>query len=219
MRQHNIRNVPDARSLFKRILGAVTDVSAVTCCFVGSCGAKKFLKFLAASADSKKCRFSLCFCVFISYDTTHRNLPNRNKRTSRKTARRRCHKRSCAATLVTDEVSVNDGQLMNDGKHCPACGKDVGMASVMTALWPSRVKCPHCKARLTYLNSAALVVNLLAVWAGLGVIACYALQRWFSPHKPQFYFAIAALVVAAWLPVEFAATLYMRRFGKLEKLD
>ena len=108
---------------------------------------------------------------------------------------------------------------MSDGKHCPACGKDVGMASVMTALWPSRVKCPHCKARLAYLNGTALVINLLAVWAGLGVVACYALQLWFSPYKPQFYFAIAALVVAAWLPVELAATLYMRRFGKLEKLD
>ena len=108
---------------------------------------------------------------------------------------------------------------MNDGKHCPACGKDVGMASVMTALWPTRVKCPHCKTRLAYLNGAALVINLLAVWAALGVVACYALQRWFSPQKPQFYFAIAALVVAAWLPIEFIATLFMRRFGRLEKAD
>ncbi len=81
MRQHNIRNVPDGRSLFKRILDAVTDVSAVTCCFARSCDAKKILKFLKGTADSKKCRFSLCFFVFTSYDTTHRRPPNRNNRT------------------------------------------------------------------------------------------------------------------------------------------
>ncbi|MBW8883351.1 MAG: hypothetical protein JF612_00950 [Planctomycetia bacterium] len=114
---------------------------------------------------------------------------------------------------------MNDDKYSNDGKHCPVCGKDVGMASMITALWPTRIKCPHCKARLAYLNGSALVVNLLAVWAGLGVIAYYALQQWFSPYKPQFYFAIAALVVAAWLPIELVATLYMRRFGTLEKAD
>ncbi|HTM54143.1 MAG TPA: hypothetical protein VL175_08945 [Pirellulales bacterium] len=125
-----------------------------------------------------------------------------------------------AGSPADDGQHMNDGKhYMNDGKHCPACGKDVGMASVMTALWPTRVKCPHCKVRLAYLNGTALVINLLAVWAALGVVACYVLQRWFSPQKPQFYFAIAAIVVAAWLPIELAATLYMRRFGRLEKTD
>src|SRR5262249_24922967 len=86
MRRDNIRNVPDKRSLFKRIFDAVYDVSILSCCFVRSCAAKKFLKFLKRSADSKKCRFSLCFCRFLTYDTTHRRPPNRNKRTSRKNA-------------------------------------------------------------------------------------------------------------------------------------
>ena len=83
MRQHNIRNVPDARSLFKWILDAVNDVSTLSCCFAGCCAAKKILKFLRGSADSKNCPFSLCFCGLSSYDTTHRKLSNRNKRTTR----------------------------------------------------------------------------------------------------------------------------------------
>jgi hypothetical protein len=83
-RQHNIRNVPDARRLFKRILDAVNDVSTLSRCFVRCCAAKIFLKFLPASADSKNCRFSLCFCGLASYGTTHRKLPNRIKRTSEK---------------------------------------------------------------------------------------------------------------------------------------
>ena len=107
---------------------------------------------------------------------------------------------------------------MTDGKHCPACGKDIGMLTVMTALWPTRVRCPHCKARLTYTTGGALVLNLLVVLLALGAVACYVLQRWYSPKAPQFYFAIAALVVAVWLPVELAATLYMRRYGKLQKV-
>src|SRR5262245_66234546 len=105
---------------------------------------------------------------------------------------------------------------MNDGKHCPACGKDVGMASVMTALWPTRVKCPHCKMRLAYLNGTALVINLLAVWAALGVIACYALQRWFLPQEPQFYFAIAVVVVGAWMPHGFVESMSLDVFGMLD---
>src|SRR6267154_1628741 len=81
MRQHNIRNVPDDGSLFKWILGAVTDVSTVTCCFIRSCAAKNILKFLGGSADSKNCRISRCLCGFVSYDTTQRRLPNPIKRT------------------------------------------------------------------------------------------------------------------------------------------
>jgi hypothetical protein len=39
---------------------------------------------------------------------------------------------------------------MSDGRHCPACKKDIGLWPVFLAVWPTRVKCPHCKSLLRY---------------------------------------------------------------------
>ena len=58
---------------------------------------------------------------------------------------------------------------MNDGKHCPACGKDIGLWAVLLAAWPSRVRCPHCRARLSYGSCIVLVAILVSSLAVLFV--------------------------------------------------
>jgi len=79
------RNVPDVASRSKRFFHAVRRDCTVTSCFQYSCVAQIFLKYFAAIADSKFCRFSLWFCRFSTCGTTHRRLPNRyNRKSSRR---------------------------------------------------------------------------------------------------------------------------------------
>ena len=69
---------------------------------------------------------------------------------------------------------------MADGKRCPACGHDIGIWAVVSAMWPTRVWCPHCGARLRYRDHER--VSLIVVFAtiliglvssGLGLLAVF----------------------------------------------
>lgn len=113
---------------------------------------------------------------------------------------------------------------MSDGRHCPACEKDIGVWPVLTAGLPTRVRCPHCKARLTYGSSLLLMLGVVAMTAVVGVASYYAtlyllgrLSRVGEPLK--FYGVLVAVFLALWLPIEVAFTLVMRNRGELKKVD
>ena len=53
---------------------------------------------------------------------------------------------------LDDDLEVEDLAAEPDGKHCPACGKDIGFMSVAMAPLPHLVKCRHCKTKLRYLD-------------------------------------------------------------------
>src|SRR5579872_2331267 len=42
---------------------------------------------------------------------------------------------------------------MEDGKHCPTCGKDIGFLPIVCAISLSRIWCPRCSSRLQYLTT------------------------------------------------------------------
>ena len=107
---------------------------------------------------------------------------------------------------------------MRDGKHCPACGKDIGVWPVLMAGLPTWVRCPHCRARLSYGSSGLMVALLFAFFLALILAACYFAQRHYAANEIRFYVLLATIVVGAWLPVELLAAVYLRRHGKLEKL-
>jgi len=106
---------------------------------------------------------------------------------------------------------------MTDGKHCPACGKDIGLWPVLAAGLPSRIRCPHCQARLTYGGSGTLVACLFAILLTLAVGSFFVVSRQYSVRHLQFHAAFLAVALAVMLPVDLAATLYLRRFGVLTK--
>jgi len=106
---------------------------------------------------------------------------------------------------------------MNDGKHCPACGQDIGVWPVLMATLPNRIRCPHCKARLRYQNAGALIVNLLVLLLALCAVFYFSLRPRYGHGGLAFYLVVAGLAFAAWMPVELAATLYVRRRGTLQK--
>jgi hypothetical protein len=118
--------------------------------------------------------------------------------------------------------AMNDGihspSATDDGKHCPSCGQDIGIWPILLAGLPSWVRCPHCKSRLTYGNTGLLITLLFALLLLLSGAAFYFAKQHYSAHEARFFILIAVILLAFWLPIELAATLYLRRCGRLEKL-
>src|SRR5690349_5286892 len=112
--------------------------------------------------------------------------------------------------LAIDRRPYEYGLNMNDGKHCPACRKDIGIWPVLSATLPNRIRCPHCRARLSYDNAGALMINVMLLLILLCVGSYYFLRQRDTSTSVMFYVHVAALALAAWLPIELAATFYMR---------
>jgi hypothetical protein len=113
---------------------------------------------------------------------------------------------------------------MSDGKHCPACGKDIGIWPVLSAGLPSRVRCPHCKARLSYGSGFLLVLSVAVLAVCVGVASFYLASHHLAADsrisRPlKFYSILAAVFLALWVPVEIALTVYIRGRGELKKRD
>ena len=100
-----------------------------------------------------------------------------------------------------------------DGKHCPKCGKDIGVWPVMLAGLPNRIRCPNCRTRLVYRNTLAEFLVLLFIVLPLCVLASFAVVQFLNPYGTnQFDQAVAFLVLllVAWVPVELVAAIYLR---------
>ncbi len=106
-----------------------------------------------------------------------------------------------------------------DGKQCPACGKDIGLWPVVRAPFPDRIRCPHCRARLTYRGIGGLVVVLVLVAVALTL-------GWFVAANQlpaaNFWARLAIVVVGLgvlWVPVELWAAVYLRRAKVLSRAE
>jgi len=107
------------------------------------------------------------------------------------------------------------GSIMNDGKHCPVCGKDIGVWAVLKASWPTRVRCPHCKTRLSYGASVMLPVGLVAFLA----LLFYVVTLKYRLSDLKFHLIFFGLAVAILLPFELTASFYLRRRGILRRAN
>lgn len=96
---------------------------------------------------------------------------------------------------------------MRDGKHCPACGVDIGVRPVWFAPLPNLIRCPRCKARLSYEGIVAAVVVLVLLAVAVTAAAIFVT----SPIEGnQRLLAFAAVALGVWVPVELAGALYLR---------
>ena len=102
---------------------------------------------------------------------------------------------------------------MEDGSHCPRCQNDIGLWPVFVAGWPTRIKCPHCGARLGYdfrvwRVFALLVVPLVIVLTVVSAAIAYS-TFWHLGIVPS---AICALVVfvGLWAMFECFIAAYLR---------
>ena len=115
--------------------------------------------------------------------------------------------------------AVPHGAQSDDGRHCPSCRKDIGVWAVFTAGLPDRMRCPHCRSRLRYENATGVVVVLLAALAGV-VSGAFAMARFLFPSSfgPRNIF-FGAVVVAVWIPVEWAVVRFLRARRRLVSAD
>jgi hypothetical protein len=105
---------------------------------------------------------------------------------------------------------------MTDGKHCPACGKDIGLSTIMVAPLPNLIRCPHCRTRLVYRDTARVLVLLLLLATALGVGAFVAVERLPLPNLWTRLAVIIAGMFLLWLPIELWAAIYLRRTKRLD---
>lgn len=106
---------------------------------------------------------------------------------------------------------------MSDGKHCPACSRDIGVRPLLRTLSLDRVWCPHCRARLAYRDAAWLARVAYAVAVPLAAGALYAVTSVGVPNGPQLVIAYFALLLAFAVPLELAAISYLRRTKTLSR--
>jgi hypothetical protein len=99
---------------------------------------------------------------------------------------------------------------MANGKHCPACGRDIGVWPVFTAGLPNRIRCPHCSARLSYRGIVGVVFVLLVVLAGVVVGAYYAAAAIPGLHPDTQPVAVAGIILGTWAVVELAVVQFLR---------
>lgn len=109
---------------------------------------------------------------------------------------------------------------MGDGKHCPGCGKDIGMWPIFSAGLPNRIWCPHCKARLRYRNALGLLLGGLALAAAAALGSLYA-ARELVPSEPRLAQTGVVLLIffAVWCAVEFLLVWLLRSHYELEVVE
>src|SRR5438552_3882876 len=104
---------------------------------------------------------------------------------------------------------------MVDGKHCPACDRDIGVWPIFAAGLPNRIRCPHCSARLGYRGIGVVILALVVVLAGTAGGALYAASVIPGLHPDTQPVAAAGLLLGSWVLVELAAALFLRNNRQL----
>ncbi|MGP0068580.1 MAG: hypothetical protein ACLQGP_33895 [Isosphaeraceae bacterium] len=105
---------------------------------------------------------------------------------------------------------------MGDGKHCPGCGKDIGVWPVLSAALPTWIRCPHCKSRLRYRNIAGTMAIVLTGLCGLFVVTFVRVSLLKTPRRALIG---AAVVIVGYILVELATTWYLRNRRELDRAD
>lgn len=108
---------------------------------------------------------------------------------------------------------------MADGKHCPACGHDIGVRPIFTAGLPNWIRCPHCSARLRYRGIAGVALVLVAVLAAVVVGALYGASAIPGLHPSYQPAAAAGILFGAWAVVELAVARFLRGNRTLVRRD
>jgi hypothetical protein len=107
---------------------------------------------------------------------------------------------------------------MSPGKNCPSCGRDIGVLPIFSAGLPNRIWCPHCKARLRYRDTLALMMLVLAIAVVMGVGAFFATRELVpAGWRGLPVFGIFMLIFGGgWCVVELVLTWFLRRWYELE---
>ena len=77
-----------------------------------------------------------------------------------------------------------------NGKHCPNCNRDIGVWAIIKIGWPTLLKCPHCKSKLSY-EPIGIGMLLLSFFAYL------------------FLLILSTIIVLLYLPLTLLAKIFI----------
>ena len=99
---------------------------------------------------------------------------------------------------------------MADGKHCPACARDIGVWPIFAAGLPSRIRCPHCFARIRYRGIAGVLLFLLAAFPVVAVAALWTASVIPGLRADVQSYAAAGILLVSWAAIELAVVRFLR---------
>lgn len=103
-----------------------------------------------------------------------------------------------------------------DGRLCPNCNNDIGLWAIIKAWLPTKLKCPHCKTKLTYEPwQIPLVILCIILYITL-LIALSWVTNILILNIIYFILTWALLCIALWQPFELLIAYYLRNKSKLK---
>jgi hypothetical protein len=107
---------------------------------------------------------------------------------------------------------------MEEGKRCPWCKEDIGIWTIVRAVWPTLIRCPICGSNLTYeiplWRTMFLIILPIALFIFLlSTGPVYLVYKKIAP-KPLLISAL--LFIALWVVFEFGNAVYWRKYKKLK---
>ena len=106
---------------------------------------------------------------------------------------------------------------MADGKDCPNCGRDIGFMTLVKAPWTTRITCPHCRARLKYLDVRNYNIVLVAIAILIGLPAGWFFVEFIYDGEIYLSLLILLAVLLIWFPIELVLSRYLRNNKRLAK--
>jgi uncharacterized protein (DUF983 family) len=102
---------------------------------------------------------------------------------------------------------------MGEGKHCPNCGKDIGVWPIFSASWPSFIWCPWCRSRLRYRKTSVVMAALVAILIAIAAIAFILVSSLATSWRMPIW---AMVMIISWVFVQLAVTWFLRNRRELE---
>ena len=102
-------------------------------------------------------------------------------------------------------------KVPTSGRHCPACGNDVGWAPGLKSVWPMSVTCPYCEEELAYVDTRYVATVIIVVALGL-CIGAFFIAAYLVPYLYMLLrIGLTALfMMIMWVPVVVLSGMYLR---------
>ena len=107
-----------------------------------------------------------------------------------------------------------------NGSTCPDCSKDIGFMAVYKASLPSRIKCPHCGARVSY-KPFPWFVSIISIAVYTTILLLYW-DYFISLGNAMGVNGFITVILAAgilWQPFEILITMHLRKKSSLFKRE
>jgi hypothetical protein len=112
---------------------------------------------------------------------------------------------------------ASDAPVTSDGKHCPACGVDIGIWPVATAVFPSRVRCPHCRSLLAYRGPWRITAVMMGITLVFVTFSAYLVLNVGLTATWQAVLVYLAITIPCGAALSIAMAVYLRASNVVSK--